>query len=228
MPFTLAHPAAVLPLARKLWLPGLVAGSIAPDVPYFLPVGVDGELTHSLLGLPVDLALGVALLALGWVIHRPILGLLGKAATPPRTTWWRAVAAITVGIPTHLAWDAFTHTDGPVVQHWELMREPVVGPHRVYNVIGYLSSIGGLLVLAWFSARWYHRAQPGPTAAQRNWVLTGIALVAAAGALLASTDPVVDISLYDAVRHLLVGAIQSAAVAFGVWALVASALPRSG
>ena len=38
MPFTLAHPAAVLPLRRWLWFPGLVAGAVAPDVGYYLPV----------------------------------------------------------------------------------------------------------------------------------------------------------------------------------------------
>lgn len=228
MPFTLAHPAVVLPLARRPWLPGLVAGSIAPDVPYYLPTGVDGELTHSMLGLPVDLALGVALLALGWVVHRPVLALLGKSGTPGRTAWWRAAAAIVVGALTHLAWDAFTHTDGAAVRHWGLLREQVVGPHRVYNVIGYLSALGGLLVLGWFGARWYRRAEPGPSAPQRNWILGGLTLAASAGALTAATDPIVEVSLYDCVRHLLVAAIQSAAIVFIARAVVNNLRRRSG
>ncbi|MFB7722179.1 DUF4184 family protein [Nocardia sp. NPDC056100] len=220
MPFTLAHPAAVLPLARKLWLPGLVAGSLAPDMPYYLPIGVDGELTHSPVGLPIDLLLGVALLALGRILRRPVLSLLGRSAAPSRTSWWRACAAILVGALTHLAWDAFTHTDGVVVQHWEPMRESVIGPHRVYNVIGYLSSVGGLLILTWFTLRWFRRAEPGPTAAQRKWVVTGIATAAAIGAAIAATDPVVDISLYDCVRHLLVGAMRGAALLFIAWVVL--------
>ncbi|MFF2555666.1 DUF4184 family protein [Nocardia sp. NPDC058058] len=217
MPFTLAHPAAVLPLARRLWLPGLVAGSIAPDMPYYLPIGVDGELTHELSGLPVDLLLGVALLALGRILHRPVLALLGKSATPSRTSWWRAMAAVVVGALTHLAWDAFTHTDGVAVRNWEPMRESVVGPHRVYNVIGYLSSAGGLLVLAWFAVRRFRRAAPGPIAAQRKWVVTGIAAAAILGAAVAATDPVVNVSLYDHVRQLLVGAMRGAAASFALW-----------
>ena len=37
MPFTLAHPAAVLPFARtKLVFSALIAGALAPDVGYFL------------------------------------------------------------------------------------------------------------------------------------------------------------------------------------------------
>jgi len=45
MPFTLAHPAAVLPLFRGPLVPAaLVVGAVAPDLPYFLratgvPVG---------------------------------------------------------------------------------------------------------------------------------------------------------------------------------------------
>ncbi|WP_217617334.1 DUF4184 family protein, partial [Cellulomonas sp. GbtcB1] len=39
MPFTLAHPAAVLPFARPPFVPAaLGAGALAPDVPYFLPL----------------------------------------------------------------------------------------------------------------------------------------------------------------------------------------------
>ncbi|MGH8296134.1 MAG: DUF4184 family protein, partial [Steroidobacteraceae bacterium] len=39
MPFTLAHPAAVLPLRRAplLRTVPLIIGSMTPDVPYFLP-----------------------------------------------------------------------------------------------------------------------------------------------------------------------------------------------
>ncbi|MEI5672079.1 MULTISPECIES: DUF4184 family protein [unclassified Nocardioides] len=37
MPFTLVHPAAVLPLVRTPLVPSaLVLGSVAPDLPYFV------------------------------------------------------------------------------------------------------------------------------------------------------------------------------------------------
>ncbi|GAA0250852.1 hypothetical protein GCM10010492_58880 [Saccharothrix mutabilis subsp. mutabilis] len=64
MPFTFAHPAAVLPLRRRLWSPGPVTGSVAPDLAYHLPVPGGADLTHSVLGVVgVDLLLGLALLA---------------------------------------------------------------------------------------------------------------------------------------------------------------------
>ena len=50
MPFTLAHPAAVLPLRRHLWFPGLVAGAVAPDVGYYLPFLQDTGIRPSIRG----------------------------------------------------------------------------------------------------------------------------------------------------------------------------------
>ncbi|MCU1641859.1 MAG: hypothetical protein JWN03_2134 [Nocardia sp.] len=227
MPFTLAHPAAILPLRRALWFPGLVAGSIAPDIPYYIPVGAEAEFTHSLLGLPLDLILGMSLLILAWLVHRPLLALLGKSATPPRTTPWRATLAIPVGALTHLAWDSFTHTNGIAVRHWEILRESVIGPHRVYNVFGYISSAAGVLILTWYAARWYRASAPAPPAPQRNWILTGLLLAAVIGALLASSDPIVHVSLYDCVRHLLVAATQGAVLTFTAWAAVHTTLERT-
>jgi len=55
MPFTLCHPALVVPLHRcvRRWtsLSALVIGSMAPDFVYFLPAGVDGVFSHSVPGL---------------------------------------------------------------------------------------------------------------------------------------------------------------------------------
>ncbi|MEV0550892.1 DUF4184 family protein [Nocardia salmonicida] len=63
MPITFAHPVAVLPFARYLPLPALVAGSIAPDVVYYLPGPLSGTTTHSVVGvLCWDLLIGLVLL----------------------------------------------------------------------------------------------------------------------------------------------------------------------
>lgn len=84
MPFTLAHPAAVLPLHRRLRrrasLSALVVGSITPDLAYFLPLGVSGSQSHSALGLLV-FCLPVGMLAWGvyLMVLRPfILGLIPR------------------------------------------------------------------------------------------------------------------------------------------------------
>ncbi|GAB2560560.1 DUF4184 family protein [Nocardia heshunensis] len=227
MPFTLAHPAAVLPLRRTLWFPGLVAGSIAPDVPYYVPVWVDGEFTHSLLGLPADMLLGAILLAIAWALRRSVSGMLGKTITMTRPTVLGAAAALLIGAVTHLAWDAFTHTDGAVVQNWEPMRESVIGPHRVYNVIGYISSIGGMLLLACYLVAWYRRAATIAPDPRRIPVLLSLLAVAVLAGLIARTDPVAKISLYDCVRHTLIYAITSAGTGFVLYALVSGAASAS-
>ncbi|MFD7453042.1 DUF4184 family protein [Kitasatospora sp. NPDC059827] len=91
MPFTMSHPAAVLPLLRTPFSRvALVAGAVAPDLPYFLvttglPVSAqswyepfaNATTTHTLpgaltVGLPYTLALWALLLA-GW---RPLAALL--------------------------------------------------------------------------------------------------------------------------------------------------------
>lgn len=239
MPFTFAHPAAVLPLRRFLWFPGLVVGSVVPDVAYYLPVPGGPDATHSVVGLVgIDLLLGVVLWGTGHVVVAPLLALSSpgwRARVPPqalvaRCTTWRArvvaLGSLVVGAATHLVWDAVTHTDGAAVRHWPVLRLSVVGPHRLYNVIGYVSSLGGLLLLGAVVLRWYRRVPrdhgrhwptlPGQT---RPRVLGGIAVAVAVGAGVALADPVSRVSAYDWVRQLLVGGVQGAGLALALYVL---------
>ncbi|MEU1428345.1 DUF4184 family protein [Nocardia sp. NPDC005746] len=219
MPFTLAHPAAVLPLRRVLWFPGLIAGSIAPDLPYYLWTGVDGSVTHAPWGLPVDALLGTILVAVGWGLRGAVQGMLGKAIGGSRPGAVAAVAALMVGAMTHLAWDEFTHTGGIAVLHWEVLRAAVIGPHRVYNVIGYVSSVGGMLLLAGYVIAWYRGARPVDPDPRRGRLLAALVVVAAVAALYARTDPIAGVSLYDCVRHMTIYAITSAGAVFVLYAV---------
>ncbi|WP_167977588.1 DUF4184 family protein [Lentzea indica] len=220
MPFTLAHPAAVLPLRRHLWFPGLVAGAVAPDLSYYLPVLP----THNVLG--GSLAAVVLLLA-GRLLLPSLMALapafLQSRVSRPgdfRQPFVRALS-IVVGVLTHLLWDAFTQTDGWFVQRWDWLTVAVVGPHRLYNVIGYVSSLGGMALLAWMAARSPHTARPnGPARCPEGhdwpsrtgnsrykfWILIGLAAVV--GVIWSLSDPVSQVSLYDWVRRMLLGAVQ--------------------
>lgn len=55
MPFTLCHPAIVIPLHRYASnvtsLPALVIGSMMPDFAYFFAFGVSGSVSHSVPGI---------------------------------------------------------------------------------------------------------------------------------------------------------------------------------
>ncbi|MGW5746016.1 DUF4184 family protein [Amycolatopsis sp. NPDC003861] len=238
MPFTFAHPAAVVPLARWLWLPGLVAGSLAPDVAYYVPLP-GGELTHEPMGLvSVDLLLGLVLVAVGYAVLAPALafgpaGWRERVPRPGRVPWLGAVVSVVVGAATHLLWDAFTHTDGFAVRHWKGLRVSVVGPHRLYNVIGYVSSAGGLLLLAVLVVRWYRRVPRGSRAwpalpRTGRWVVAaGLGAGLVVGALLGLTDPVSEVSGYDWVRCLLIGAVRGGLVAVACY-VVAWPLAQPG
>jgi hypothetical protein len=187
MPFTLAHPAAAVPLVRVLrrWgvLSALVIGSMTPDFAYFLPLGVARRQSHSMAGL-VWFCLPVGLLTY-WIFHslaqRPVVALMPEGVARrlwpilrgplvPGRAWPLGVLAIAlsieVGALTHVAWDNFTHRGATIVQALPplhaLLFEVRGARVHTYRVLQHGSSILGLGLLAWWGWRWLDRAPPGP------------------------------------------------------------------
>ena len=183
MPFTLAHPAAVLPLRRvplMRTIP-LMIGAIAPDVPYYVPWRVAKHIpqeTHTFLGtLTLDLPMGLVMLLLIWLLRAPL------AAPPgPRleakclaalerfggrlSNWALAPLSILIGAWSHLVWDSFTHADGWMVSRISALSAPVSlfsYTGELCHVLQYASSVFGLAVLAIWLLR-----LPAPTAEVRN------------------------------------------------------------
>lgn len=189
MPFTLSHVAAILPALRTdgegvvrgrgpLVAAGLVAGSLAPDVPFFVATLLPrahrvGMMAHRPAGvLLVDPLLAAALVG-GWAaVRAPMVGLLpprvrGEVARlaglgvprRPNPAWFLGSAV--VGAATHVGWDAFTHAG-----RWGVRRLPVLD-RRVRGVplhhwAQYGSSVVGLAVLAGSAARAVRRAPHVP------------------------------------------------------------------
>jgi hypothetical protein len=200
MPFTLAHPAAVLPLRRLRYLrtAPLMLGAITPDLPYYVParLGRPELEMHSLEGsLTSCLLLGYVLLVGVFLLRRPITALLSPRARllclgalapfqrRPRE-WLLAPLSIVLGVWSHLLWDSFTHADGWVVHRVAALRAPVsIGAYHgtVCHVLQYLCSALGLLILA----AWYRRlpASSAP-AAPRSARGPALALTAAAAMLI--------------------------------------------
>ena len=170
MPFTFAHPAAILPLRRFRFLQTvpLVIGSMVPDTPYFLPARFARTFveTHSFYSsFTVDLPLGLALLILTLFLREPLTILLGARARwlclrsidrfyEQPLHWPMALFSLLVGTWTHLAWDSVTHETG-----WTAARVPALSaPISVFgwdtpmaHLLQYLSSVVGLVLLAvWF------------------------------------------------------------------------------
>ena len=109
MPFTGSHPAAVLPLLRTpLPASALVAGSVAPDIPFYLPGTHPGRwgaehlpvLARAWGPLPgvrwLDHALGIlgGLVLLAWLVRWWWRTPAVPATTRPR--WWLPWAVVAV------------------------------------------------------------------------------------------------------------------------------------
>jgi Domain of unknown function (DUF4184) len=180
MPFTFAHPAAVLPLRRRfkyLQTVPLIVGSVAPDLPYFVP-GRYGRLmleTHTFSGaIWMDIPIGMVVLLFGFLLRRPLTILMSTRARAlclqavehfkdQPLHWMLAPFAILVGIWSHLLWDSFTHENGWIVRRVAALSAPVdlgIYSGSLCHILQYLSSVAGLAILA----IWY-RHLPTPTTA---------------------------------------------------------------
>jgi hypothetical protein len=199
MPFTLAHPAAVLPLRRIGYLrtAPLVIGALIPDLPYYLPGALRLQsVTHTFAGsLTVCPLLGYGTLVAVFVLRTPLTALLPARARwlclrslapfSRLREWLIAPLAIVLGVWTHLLWDSFTHADGWTVHRVAALSAPVtIGPYTgtVCHVLQYLSSVFGLVVLA----VWYLRlpAPPPERPAGGRPSSTPALLLAAAAAIV--------------------------------------------
>ncbi|MGG5257272.1 DUF4184 family protein [Phycicoccus avicenniae] len=161
MPFTPSHAAAVLPVlgrrSARVVPVAWVAGSMAPDYPWFLTGGRGAGLTHTVLGIvTVDLLVGlVAVLAWRTVVLGALRDLLPlgvgtrlpvPVAVAPRQWVWAAVGVVG-GAATHVLWDAFTHA-GRWGTRWVPLLHSRVGVLPGYKWAQYGSGVvGGVLVL---------------------------------------------------------------------------------
>lgn len=204
MPFTLAHPAAAIPLrrlfGRQAVLSALVIGSLTPDAVYFLPLRVSQPASHSWAGVlwfcvPVGL---VAWLTFHLVLKLPVAALLPRRLQrrlPPLRPGLPAVAppvlllALATGAATHVAWDAFTHAETLPVKLLPWLRTHLftVGglEVRVWKLLQHASTIVGLALLAGWTWRFFAAAPRGsqPHVPQVAATVKGLVLASLVAAL---------------------------------------------
>ena len=206
MPFTLAHPAGALPLRRFLGRLGvtsaLAIGSMTPDLGYFVPIGIERNETHDVLGVFVwCIPIGLILYAFYRVVlRRPLTELLPDAAVARLDTYERrrqerpptlaaVLVSLAVGACTHVILDAFTHSHTRPVRVIEVLRRDIfrLGPIdvEVYNLLQYGGSVLGLALIGYWTYRWFLRMPPTPGPVRT--VLPRLARTAAALAILATT-----------------------------------------
>ncbi|GAA4354326.1 DUF4184 family protein [Angustibacter luteus] len=203
MPFTVSHVVAVLPLRRVPWLPtsALVIGSMAPDSPSMVGALRWRDSTHTLAGaMTTDVAItAVGCVLWAWVLRPvvadlvPALAARWRPSVQPRRPlvvqgllWYLAAA---IGCLTHVVWDAFTHPGG-AEGGWI----PLDGVNaHTYAQLQLLSSVLGIVILAWWTARWWRahppiaHSEPGTPAVRHRRSAVALVVVAA-GALWAATD----------------------------------------
>ncbi|WP_066042796.1 DUF4184 family protein [Herbiconiux solani] len=193
MPFTVSHAFVAVPFARTALPAGAVAaGAMVPDLPLFLPVGVSYESTHEFPWFLVT-AMPLAFLAFAiWrVVVRPVARAVvpRKLAERLPLEWdgtavdgwrslWRAdaharprvasalllLAALLIGVLTHVVWDAFTHPGSWGTQLVPALNDSAAGiPIAVW--LHYASSAVGLAALAVWLVLWLRHRAPTPTPA---------------------------------------------------------------
>lgn len=170
MPFTFCHPAIVLPLTKlsktRLSATGLIIGSMAPDFEYFLKMRMEKIHGHSFWGmfyfdLPLTILLAFAFHLLvrdALILNLPEL--LKKRLDPfvgfdwlewVKRKWYVLLYSALIGILSHIFWDAFTHSNGYFVRHFDILQ----GSVNIFGVImrkaDFLQAlstvVGGLIIL---------------------------------------------------------------------------------
>jgi hypothetical protein len=175
MPWTFAHPAAVLPMRRfcphQLHFAALVIGSLMPDFGYHFGLFALATYAHTLAGsVLVCVPIGLALLMGFSTVRRPLWYLLPEphrgALEPAVAQPWtfgiasvvRSSASIVLGAWSHIAWDSFTHRSGWSVGHLAALRGSVAMPWfgevPLYELLQHLSTLVGIAVLVAAYCSW--------------------------------------------------------------------------
>lgn len=180
MPFTLAHPAAVLPLKRFCRsyanFSALVAGSMAPDIPYFFFQWHVGGYAHTLPGIfLLSIPIGLSLMLLFDYVGPKAAKLLPNKHAQFVESWFHPAESTSksyatvlvyslIGILTHVFWDSFTHSTGWFVHETPILETEVatIGTHHIhfYKLLQHGSTVVGLLALVlayWINFKYYAR-----------------------------------------------------------------------
>jgi len=247
MPFTLAHPAAVMPLRRIKYLPtlALVVGSMTPDIPYYFPGRASVPFladTHTLYSsFVVGIPLGLLVIAIALLLRRPLTALMSERArwvslraaeafVSRPVNWLLAIPALLIGSWTHILWDGFTHPDTFVSRRVDALTAPVnifgVYTGVVSHFLQYVSSIVGLAVIAYWYTRVAAEAPPevssGSDRSRSRWLVLGLVIVAAI--VIGTLQALRAYHLFPTVYHLIYLLLTRTLAWFALLYVVAGAM----
>lgn len=166
MPFTLAHPSAVVFLKNKylnIW--GLILGSMAPDFIYFILFNPSSNIGHTIVGflllnLPICFILNYLIdnyIKDAFIVNLPFnlpkyYGYLMRSKNNINSIKKTIVFIYSciIGMITHVFWDAFTHNTGYFVEHISVLRgeiELLGFSLPIYKIIQHGSTILGFIII---------------------------------------------------------------------------------
>lgn len=175
MPFTLAHPAIVLPLTYipRKWISmtALVIGSVMPDAEAYLRMYSEKGLTHSwpgflLFGVPFGMLLSFIFHD---IVRNPLINNLPRFLQQrfsPLTefnwnkrfvkNWVVVLISLIIGGASHFLWDNFSHFDGWLFNHYPALKGNIFLSDRELEIpylIQYISTVIGIAVIIAFIVR---------------------------------------------------------------------------
>ena len=231
---------------RLIWS-AFVIGSMAPDFPYLFGNTTWLQFSHSFLGALL-LTFPGSLAAL-WLFHiaikRPVVGLLpagfqvrlrqhlGVIPFGGATRFSAIAFSVTVGLATHIGWDAVTHPFTWPWRRWAWLRSwihvPLAGETETYVVLQYISTVVGMVALVVWIALWYRKTAPTaeikPLQRKRFHSMLGVGMLvgaAACGLVRAMLLTGIPRDIVSADRFLAGFSATSLAVLF--WELLAYSL----
>lgn len=216
-----------------------MVGTFAPDLEYFLRLRSGGGFGHTLPGAFLQ-SLPIALVTL-WLFHRfvkvPLVELL-PLGWQQRLQAYLGIfhfggvrrfllicASVLIGIATHILWDSFTHSEYWPYEHIAFLSATIALPpdrtYQSYQVLQYLSSVAGCLILAVWAWLWYRSATPSQQpdhavipASRRIWIVVRICLISILCGLTAAAISVLSAGPWDISRsHTADAVVVTAAVA---------------
>lgn len=159
MPFTLAHPAAVLPIRHQyLDKIALIFGSLAPDFVYFLAGQPNNGIGHTLFGmvfinLPLCVLLFFAYAYIAksfWAYMPKCLNLNHQIIFYQSTKQWLIfILSAFFGMITHIVWDSFTHSTGLMVAYLPFLKMPIMDL-PIFKWLQYSGGVLGCLFIMFY------------------------------------------------------------------------------
>lgn len=160
MPFTLSHPAIILPFLKNKNVSetALIVGAMSPDLEYFFRMKIQSEIGHTFLGIfLIDFPLGlITIILFHEIIKKPLIEntpyFFQKRLNDLKELNWieylknnifTVLISFFIGTISHIFWDSITHWNGYLVENISVLNIKIYNI-PLYKIGQHLSSVIGM------------------------------------------------------------------------------------